>query len=30
VERYVACSQDEYLERVGGLDAIRRLPLPVY
>jgi hypothetical protein len=26
----VACSQDEYLERVGGLDAIRRLPLPVY
>ena len=30
VQRYVACSQDEYLERVGGLDAIRRLPLPVY
>jgi len=30
VERYVACTEAEYLERVGGLDAIRRLPLPVY
>jgi len=30
VERYVACTEQEYLERVGGLEAVRRLPLPVF
>jgi glutaconate CoA-transferase subunit A len=30
VDRYVACTEQEYLARVGGLDAIRKLPLPVY
>ena len=30
VERYVACTEAEYLERVGGQTAIRRLPLPVF
>ena len=30
VERFVACTESEYLERVGGLEAVRRLPLPVY
>ena len=29
-ERYVACTEQEYLERVGGLEAVRRLPLPVF
>jgi glutaconate CoA-transferase subunit A len=29
-ERYVDCSEAEYLERVGGADAVRRLPLPVF
>jgi glutaconate CoA-transferase subunit A len=29
-ERYVHCSEADYLERVGGLDAIRRLPPPVF
>lgn len=28
--RYVHCSEQEYQERVGGLEAIRRLPLPVF
>jgi glutaconate CoA-transferase subunit A len=30
VERYVNCSHDEYLERVGGAAAVRQLPLPVF
>lgn len=30
VERYVNCGEDEYLARVGGLNAIRQLPLPVF
>ncbi|SFA81988.1 glutaconate CoA-transferase subunit A [Collimonas sp. OK607] len=30
VERYVACGEDEYIKRVGGIDAIRKLALPVY
>jgi glutaconate CoA-transferase subunit A len=30
VEQYVKCGEDEYLARVGGLDAIRKLPLPVF
>lgn len=30
LERYVNCGEAEYLARVGGLDAIRRLPLPVF
>ncbi len=29
-ERYVHCSEQEYLERVGGIDAVRKLPLPVF
>ncbi|NDH53948.1 MAG: CoA transferase subunit A [Betaproteobacteria bacterium] len=28
--RYVYCSEQEYQERVGGLEAIHRLPLPVF
>jgi len=30
VERYVNCSQAEYLERVGGEAAVHKLPLPVF
>lgn len=30
LEHYVNCGEAEYLARVGGLDAIRRLPLPVF
>ncbi|MNQ38288.1 Glutaconate CoA-transferase subunit A [compost metagenome] len=30
MERYVTCGEAEYLARVGGLDAIRKLPLPVF
>ncbi|WP_439888332.1 CoA transferase subunit A [Pseudomonas sp. MBLB4123] len=30
VEQYVNCSHVHYLERVGGLAAIRQLPLPVF
>lgn len=29
-EQYVNCGEQEYLRRVGGVDAIRRLPLPVF
>lgn len=29
-ERYVDCGEAAYLERVGGLEAIRKLPLPVF
>lgn len=29
-ERYVACSEAEYLERVGGEAAVKKLPLPVF
>ena len=29
-ERYVQCSQEKYLQRVGGADAIAKLPLPVF
>lgn len=29
-ERYVNCTDAEYLERVGGIDAVRKLPLPVF
>jgi glutaconate CoA-transferase subunit A len=29
-ERYVACGEPEYLRRVGGVEAIRNLPLPVF
>ena len=28
--RYVHCNEQEYLERVGGVEAVRGLPLPVY
>ncbi len=28
--KYVQCSEQEYQQRVGGLDAILRLPLPVF
>lgn len=29
-DKYVACSETEYLQRVGGEAAIRKLPLPVF
>lgn len=29
-ERYIAGGEDEYLRRVGGADAVSRLPLPVF
>ena len=29
-DRYVNCTHAEYLERVGGLDAVHQLPLPVF
>jgi glutaconate CoA-transferase subunit A len=29
-ERYVACGEAEYLERVGGEAAVKKLPLPVF
>lgn len=29
-KRYVHCSEQEYLARVGGIDAVRKLPLPVF
>lgn len=30
VEKYVQCSEQEYLDKVGGMEAIARLPLPVF
>ena len=30
VDKYVACSEEEYQAKVGGLEAIRKLPLPVF
>lgn len=30
VQRYVACTEAEYLDRVGGAAAVRQLPLPVF
>lgn len=30
MERYVACGEEQYLARVGGADAVRKLPLPVF
>ena len=29
-ERFVHCSEAEYLQRVGGAEAVRQLPLPVF
>lgn len=29
-ERFVNCSEGEYLQRVGGAEAVRQLPLPVF
>lgn len=29
-ERYIACGEAQYLERVGGEQAVRKLPLPVF
>lgn len=29
-DTYVACSENEYQQKVGGIDAIRKLPLPVF
>jgi glutaconate CoA-transferase subunit A len=29
-QRYIDCGEEQYLERVGGLAAIRQLPLPVF
>jgi glutaconate CoA-transferase subunit A len=30
VERYVTCGEAEYMARVGGMEAVRKLPLPVF
>ena len=30
VERYVTCGEAEYMARVGGMEAVRNLPLPVF
>ncbi|QIL80352.1 CoA transferase subunit A [Diaphorobacter sp. HDW4A] len=30
VAKYVNCTEQEYLDKVGGADAIKRLPLPVF
>ncbi|WP_417283669.1 CoA transferase subunit A [Comamonas sp.] len=30
VQKYVQCSEQEYQEKIGGMDAIKRLPLPVF
>jgi glutaconate CoA-transferase subunit A len=30
VDEYINCSEAEYIEKVGGLEAIKKLPLPVY
>ncbi len=30
VNNYVNCSEAEYIEKVGGLEAIKKLPLPIY
>lgn len=30
LERYVQVGEEAYLERVGGIDAVRKLPLPVF
>jgi glutaconate CoA-transferase, subunit A len=30
MEQYVACGEAQYLARVGGADAVRKLPLPVF
>ena len=30
VERYIACGEAEYLQRVGGEAAVRQLPMPVF
>jgi glutaconate CoA-transferase subunit A len=29
-EHYIACGEQEYLQRVGGEEAVRKLPLPVF
>ncbi len=29
-DEFVQCSEQEYLEKVGGLDALKKLPLPVF
>ena len=29
-ERYIACGETEYLQRVGGESAVKALPLPVF
>lgn len=29
-ERYIACGEAEYLQRVGGVEAVHKLPLPVF
>ena len=30
LQKYVQCTEQEYLEKVGGMEAIKRLPLPVF
>lgn len=30
VQKYVQCSEQEYQDKVGGLEALKRLPLPVF
>ncbi len=29
-DKYIACNHEEYLEKVGGSEAIKALPLPIY
>jgi glutaconate CoA-transferase subunit A len=30
VDKYINCTEAEYIEKVGGLDVIKKLPLPIY
>lgn len=30
VDKYINCTEAEYIEKVGGLEAISKLPLPIY
>lgn len=29
-DKYIACSETEYQQKIGGIDAIRKLPIPVF
>src|SRR5690606_968866 len=30
MDKYIRCTEAEYIEKVGGLEAIKKLPLPVF